>query len=97
MWRSPQFDGNLGACHCAEIPFVFDDLGLADPPPVIGAQAPQAVADAMHGAWVRFITTGDPGWAPYTAERRAVMRFDVDSGVVDDPGADERQLWTGIR
>lgn len=26
-WRSPQFDGRLGACHALEIPFVFDTLG----------------------------------------------------------------------
>jgi carboxylesterase type B len=26
-WRSPQFDGGLGACHALEIPFVFDSFG----------------------------------------------------------------------
>ena len=26
-WRSPQFDGRLGACHALEIAFVFDTLG----------------------------------------------------------------------
>jgi para-nitrobenzyl esterase len=96
-WRSPQFDGNLGACHAAEIPFVFDDLDSPIHHGLIGPDAPQAVADAMHGAWVRFITTGDPGWAPYTQTRRAVMRFDVDCDVADDPRADERKLWTDIR
>jgi para-nitrobenzyl esterase len=97
MWRSPQFDGQLGACHAAEVPFVFDQLASPDNHPLIGADAPQAVADSMHGAWVRFVTTGDPGWIPYTEKRRAVMRFDVDRALVDDPGADERQLWDKIR
>ena len=27
-WRSPQFDGRLGACHALEIPFVFDTLAI---------------------------------------------------------------------
>ena len=27
-WQPPTFDGRLGACHTAEIPFVFDNLGL---------------------------------------------------------------------
>jgi para-nitrobenzyl esterase len=96
-WRSPQFDGKLGACHAAEIPFVFDDLAWPVYRPLIGADPPQSVADTMHAAWVRFVTTGDPGWSPYTAARRSVMRFDVDSGVVDDPRAEERRLWEGVR
>ena len=25
-WRSPQFDGHLGACHALEVGFVFDNL-----------------------------------------------------------------------
>jgi para-nitrobenzyl esterase len=97
MWRSPQFDGRLGACHAAEVPFVFDQLATPYTHPLIGADAPQAVADSMHGAWVRFVTTGDPGWPPYTEARRAVMRFDIDSALVDDPGADERRLWDKVR
>jgi para-nitrobenzyl esterase len=97
MWRSPQFDGNLGACHAAELPFVFDALDAPANHPMIGPDAPQVIADTMHAAWVRFIATGDPGWPAYDTEHRAVMRFDVDSGVVEDPRADERELWTDIR
>jgi para-nitrobenzyl esterase len=96
-WDSPLFDGQLGACHAAEIPFVFDNLAAPASHMIVGSDAPQAVADAMHAAWVRFITTGDPGWSPYTAERRAVMTFDVDSSVVDDPRSDERLLWSDLR
>jgi hypothetical protein len=25
------------------------------------------------------------------------MRFDIDSALVDDPGADERRLWDKVR
>ena len=25
-WRSPKFDGKLGACHFLEVPFAFDTL-----------------------------------------------------------------------
>ena len=75
---------NLGACHAAEIPFVFDDLASPINHPLVGAGAPQQVADSMHGAWVRFISTGDPGWAAYSPDHRTVMRFDVDSEVVDE-------------
>jgi para-nitrobenzyl esterase len=51
----------------------------------------------MHRAWVAFARTGDPGWQPYDAENRAVMRFDTASSVVNDPDGDERRLWDGIR
>jgi carboxylesterase type B len=95
-WVTPQFDGRLGACHAIEIPFVFDTLGQSTEP-LLGSDPPQQLADAMHGAWVRFATSGDPGWSQYDLSRRATMRFNIDSAVVDDPRAAERALWEGVR
>jgi carboxylesterase type B len=95
-WRSPQFNGRLGACHGLEIPFVFDTLGNATEP-LWGTDPPQPLADTMHAAWVAFATNGDPGWAKYDLSRRATMRFDTTSEVVDDPRAMERELWAGGR
>jgi carboxylesterase type B len=40
---------------------------------------------------------GDPGWPKYDLKRRATMRFDTTSGVVDDPRSAERALWEGVR
>jgi carboxylesterase type B len=51
----------------------------------------------MHAAWVAFATTGDAGWPRYDLRRRATMRFDTTSAVVDDPRAAERALWEGVR
>jgi carboxylesterase type B len=93
------FGGMFGACHALEIPFVFDtlDLGPAQMQgSLLGDEPPQTVADAMHRAWVAFATTGDPGWSRYDPDRRATMRFDTDSKVVDDPRAFERELWAGV-
>jgi len=95
-WRSPQFGGRLGACHGAEIAFVFDTLGdrteaLAGPCP------PQQLADTMHAAWVAFATDGNIGWPRYDLTRRATMRFDSSSEVVNDPRKAERVLWEGVR
>ncbi len=95
-WRTPQFDGRLGACHALEIPFVFDTLGYKTQL-LWGASPPQELADTMHAAWVAFATTGDPGWPKYDLRRRATMRFDTTSVVVDDPLAAERALWAGQR
>jgi para-nitrobenzyl esterase len=96
-WRSPQFDGRLGACHALEIPFVFDTLEDEGLEPLQGSNAPQQVADKMHAAWVAFATSGDPGWPGYDLRRRATMRFDTTSEVVDDPRSAERTLWEGHR
>jgi carboxylesterase type B len=95
-WRSPQFDGRLGACHGLEIPFVFDALGNATEP-LWGTDPPQQLADTMHAAWVAFATSGDCGWPQYDLSRRATMRFDTRSAVVDDPRSAERALWEGAR
>jgi para-nitrobenzyl esterase len=95
-WRSPLFDGMLGACHALEIPFVFDRVDAGES--LTGEHAPQALADAMHAAWVAFARTGDPGWPPYSPARRAVTRYTEAGGtVVIDPGSAERQLWEGVR
>ncbi|TWF82256.1 carboxylesterase 2/para-nitrobenzyl esterase [Pseudonocardia hierapolitana] len=98
-WRSPAFGGLLGACHGLEIAFVFDTLDPSFRPmlgPALGDHPPQQLADAMHAAWVGFATSGDPGWPRYDLPRRATMRFDTTSEVVDDPRAAERELWDGV-
>jgi para-nitrobenzyl esterase len=95
-WRSPQFGGRLGACHGAEVAFVFDTLG-DEAEALGGPNPPQQLASAMHAAWVAFATHGDPGWPRYDLTRRATMRFNLRSEVVDDPQMSERLLWLGIR
>jgi carboxylesterase type B len=95
-WHSPGFDGRLGACHGMEIPFVFDTLPT-DGDPLTGPAPPQELADRMHAAWVAFATTGDPGWPRYDLARRATMRFDVTSEVVDDPRPALRRIWEAVR
>lgn len=67
-WRSSAVDGALGAAHAVELPFVFDRLDadvLRGPDALLGPdEVPTGLADEMHWAWVRFATTGDPGWGP---------------------------------
>ncbi len=56
-WRTPILDGNLGACHALDIPLMFDRVDLTA---FLGENPPVDLAHEMHGAWVRFATTGDP-------------------------------------
>ena len=79
-----------------EIPFVFDTLGSGTEA-MWGSHPPQQLADTMHAAWVSFASTGGCGWPKYDLSRRATMRFDIASEVVDDPESAERALWEGVR
>jgi len=99
-WRSPVANGLFGACHALEIPFVFDTLDEGPTQMIgnlLGDNPPQQLASTMHSAWISFITRGDPGWPEYELGRRATMRFDISSEVVDDPRSAERELWEGVR
>jgi para-nitrobenzyl esterase len=95
-WRSPQFNGRLGACHALEIAFVFDTLGYGTEA-LLGPNPPHRLADTIHAAWVAFATSGDPGWPKYNLQRRATMRFDTTCEVVNDHLHKERALWEGQR
>jgi para-nitrobenzyl esterase len=95
-WRSPKYGGRLGACHALEIGFVFDNLDDPAGEPMAGSAPPQPLADEMHGAWVAFVESGSPGWAPYGNER-TVRRFAEASETVNDPGAAQRQAWDRVR
>ena len=83
-WPSPVRD--LRAAHAMEIGFVFDHGGDADSLLLAGPDAPQSLADRMHGDWVRFVTTGDPGWPRFGADR-LVEVFDVEPRTVPLPRA----------
>ncbi|MET0136153.1 MAG: carboxylesterase family protein [Kibdelosporangium sp.] len=96
-WQPPTFRGELGACHAAEIPFVFDALDSKAFTGLIGDHPPQYLADELHSAWVSFATNGNPGWFGYQEGSRSTMRFDLESEIVMDPGAGERAVWEGKR
>jgi para-nitrobenzyl esterase len=94
---APGDNHRLGACHGAEIPFVFDTITRADVRPRIGDTPSQAVADQAHKVWVDFITSGDPGWAAYDTTSRTTGLLADGISIVDDPAAGERTCWDGIR
>jgi para-nitrobenzyl esterase len=90
-WSSPSRD--LGAAHAMEIGFVFDTLASPDWAEMMGEHPPQSLADGMHAAWVRFATTGDPGWEAWNASR-PVQTFDSPtSAVVHAPREATRAVW----
>jgi len=100
-WQSPML--GIAACHCLEIPFVFDNpAAWTDAPMLKGADSAQvaALSRVMHDAWAAFVRTGDPNhaglprWRPYDLERRETMRFDsVVEPVGDLAGVGWRRPW----
>lgn len=88
-WPSPV--SGLGACHALELPFVFDTLRAAAG--IAGPDAPQSLADETHATWVRFATTGDPGWAASGAQSATVRILDTPTRTVENPRADELAVW----
>jgi para-nitrobenzyl esterase len=97
-WKSRAFGGRLGATHALEIPFAFDNLDRAGVDIFLGeGPTPQALADVMHRAWIRFVRGDDPGWERYEPAARATMRFDDRSELIYDPDGEERKAWEGHR
>ena len=85
----------LGSAHALEIPFVFDNLHQPGVEPFLGAgPSPQALADAVHHAWIGFVRDGDPGWDRYEPGRRTTMVFGDGTSPEDDPLGAERGLWS---
>jgi len=97
-WQSPGRPVGLGADHVVDLPFAYNDFaGFSSSCPagdrILGAEPPVQLAASMHGAFVDFVATGDPGWAPYTTADRITMRFDALSEALSDPAGTERALW----
>jgi para-nitrobenzyl esterase len=96
-WRSQAFDGQLGACHLLELPFVFDTVDLPalhGPTALLGTQPPPAdLAARIHAAWVRFAAHGDPGWPSYTQGTPTLQQIGEAWTRVNDPHAREFHAW----
>jgi para-nitrobenzyl esterase len=100
-WKSPAFDGILGASHTLEIPFVF---GNTDRTPEIVGNAPDRyeVSKQLMAYWVNFARTGNPNggslphWPTYTLGKRETMLLDRTCRAVSDPRSAERKLSAAL-
>ncbi|MER6180265.1 carboxylesterase family protein [Streptomyces sp. NPDC001652] len=72
----------LGSCHALELGFVFDTGDSPESAKLAGDGAPRELAEAMHGAWVRFVADGDPGWEAW--DETHPVRIFGDVGAVGD-------------
>lgn len=72
-WRSPALNGELGAAHAIELPFVFNTLACASGERgILGTAPPQALADFIQTIWTDFAATGEAPWPQFNATARDV-------------------------
>jgi para-nitrobenzyl esterase len=91
----------LGACHAAEIRYVFKNFDLTKTSP---EEADYALSELMHAYWLQFARTGNPNgsglpeWKPFTPEHREpLMVFNGKSGLTTDLWNSEADLFEEIR
>ena len=99
-WSPP--DNRFGACHCGELPFVFDTLPAWQAPMLAGGdpKAMSSLAAQMRDSWIAFARHGDPNhpglshWPAHDSATAMTMRFDAESQAVPDlPGRRRWRYW----
>ncbi len=98
---TPAHNGQLGAAHCLELPFAFNNFDKWSQAPFLTGLSPRVrdgLASAMHASWISFIRTGDPhhgpmpNWPRYERTARTTMRLDSVTTAVDDLAGYWRRL-----
>jgi para-nitrobenzyl esterase len=84
---------DLGSCHALELGFVFDTGESPESAKLAGEGAPQELSDAMHGAWVRFVVDGNPGWQAWDATHPVRIFGDGEPHLAYGPLDAELALW----
>ena len=97
-WRSPMFNGALGACHGLELGFIF---GIYEKNFSGSGPAADALARNIQDGWLAFARTGNPsceslGTWPHYGERRETMLLGEEYRVVEALYEEERRIWDSI-
>jgi para-nitrobenzyl esterase len=80
-------NGRLGCWHSGELVYTF---GVIPEGSKLYTEEDRALADTMHGCWVSFVKTGDPGKAgdqdfAQSPDSSMVMEFGGSTGMREDP------------
>jgi para-nitrobenzyl esterase len=95
-WQPPLFDGRIGAFHCLDICFWFNNTDLMYTHTGGGAR-PRRLAAKMSASLVQFMKTGDPNgkgltpWPRYTSATGETLVLDDQCVVSNDPDREPRK------
>ena len=95
---SPLMEGSFGTNHCAEMPFVFNNIWLGRH--MVGAdKSAYKLADFMSDVWVSFAKDGVPDvkkfkWEAYNPETTPVVVFNDETITVHK---DDAQFWEEMK
>jgi len=95
QWYSPVREGKLRSYHTLDIPFVFQNVEVAQSMVGSGPER-QPLADKMSAAWAAFARTGNPNhkgipkWEPFEENKRATLIWNNECKALNDPYREER-------
>ncbi|WP_336994384.1 carboxylesterase/lipase family protein [Lelliottia amnigena] len=92
-WRSPAYNGRLGAAHFVDVPFTFGTIHTKEAENFVGVNPPQSLSDSMNNAWVAFAKYGNPGWPHYSNNDNKTMVFDTTSRIETLKDPQISALW----
>jgi len=99
-WQSPAHQGRVKAHHAMDLPFVFDNIDVAET--TAGAPGARELAARISATWIAFARNGSPdnpatpSWPAYTTADRMTMVLDTACRVARDPERDARLLWSRV-
>jgi para-nitrobenzyl esterase len=102
QWYSPVREGKLRAYHTLDIPFVFENVDIAQSMVGNGPER-YTLAGKMSAAFAAFARTGNPNhkgipkWLPYNLDQRATMIWNNECRAVNDPYRNERLARAAIK
>jgi len=102
QWYSPVRGGALRAYHTLDIPFVFENVDIAQS--MVGDGGDRyPLADKMSTTFAAFARTGNPNnktipkWAPFNTAQRATLIWNNEVQAVNDPFRDERMARISLK
>ncbi|MBP2846965.1 carboxylesterase family protein [Dickeya oryzae] len=92
-WRSPAYNGLLGAAHFVDVPFTFGTIQTKEAENFVGVNPPVSLSESINNSWVSFAKYGNPGWPKYSDKDKKTMIFNTKSNVATSADPQITSLW----